>query len=52
MISGKRVASTKGAHGLRSNQLLPTPIPRGRLHFLRNNDHITFLSMRLLCVEV
>ena len=39
MISGKRVASAKGARGLRPNQLPPTPIPRGCLIFVRNNDH-------------
>lgn len=39
MISGKRVASARGARGLRPNQLPPTPIPRGCLHFVRNNDH-------------
>lgn len=38
MISGKRVASAEDARGLRSNQLPPTPIPRGCLNFVRNND--------------
>lgn len=40
MISGKRVASAQGARGLRPNQLSPTPIPRGRLNFVRNNDQV------------